>query len=166
MLTKLREFVRANALPIVVVGASLAIAATIAFGIIWSAWYSAPSVAAPAAPSTVTVDGHAIVIPPGSTFEFTQDTTKTGGGITSKTTDRSMSYVDWSSAASIAGMLAENVDLKGLLTGPFGWIAGGTGLLGLLGGHKALKLHAHKHQSLGRAQVRNARPDHPTVAGA
>lgn len=67
----------------------------IAFGIGINLWFYAylvpaihsapPSVAAPAAPlqpSAVTIDGHVISIPPGSTFEYTSDTSKTGGVLT------------------------------------------------------------------------------------
>jgi hypothetical protein len=121
-----------------------------------------PSVAAPAAsipgipdnsPFTIVIDGHTVTAPPGSTLVY--DSVHTGSAST-KTTDRSISYVDWSSAASVAGMLAENVDWKALLTGPLGWASGAVGLLGAFGTHKALKLHASHHQSVGRNQLRAA----------
>lgn len=104
----------------------------------------------------IVIDGREYIIPPGHTFVYDSTVTKTGPAST-RTTDRAVSYIDWSSAASIGSALIENVDWKALLTGPFGWVSGGVGLLGLIGGKKALDLHAHKHQSIGRAQIRNAK---------
>lgn len=114
----------------------------------------APSVAAPAA-STIIIDGHEVNVGPGLTFVWDSDSSKTGASDT-KTTNRSLSYVDWSSAASIVGMLSENVDWKAMLTGPLGYALGGSTLGAGVLGKIFLGLHAHKHQSVGRKQERHA----------
>ena len=128
----------------------------------WSGHISitaAPSVAAPAAPTTVTIDGKPIVIPPGSTLVYDSHTTHTGA-VSTKTTDRNASYIDWSSAASIAGAMAENVDWKGLATDPL--VLGVTGGLAGVFGIFAKLVHSNG-RSKGRNEIRAAMHGHPTT---
>lgn len=117
-----------------------------------------PSVAVPTAPTAITTpDGRTITVPPGSNIEISTHTTKTGA-VTSKTTDRSANYIDWSSAASVAGALAENVDWGAMLKGPLGIILGAAGV-GTLGVGKLIHSNG---KSKGRNEIRAATHKGPT----
>lgn len=97
-----------------------------------------------------------------ASYDSTKKKTTSADGAVVEESHRHANYQDTRGSAEAFGWVLDQVDWKAIVSSLWPLAAGGGGI-GTVLALWLKNLHAHKHQSIGRSQIRSARFEQPLI---